>query len=228
MIKLFLILLSIPLFGQGIQLSISIDSIATQNTVNERVFTIYYHINNPTEKDVSFFLDTKKIIPSSVSSMQYRPYYGVFQNDNQIDIPQILSQNRVISINESDFVKNLQMQTIEIDSVFKNYKNKGGKSDNKYWVIKNKELKQSIITLKANEIKYFSYKFYWNKNRYFLQDNLEYYLNEKDFYTINLAFDLKKFAFKDQLTLEEFSLIEKDENFIEGVFTSNKIEIDFR
>ena len=226
--KLFLILLSIPMLGQGNQLSISIDSITTQNSTAELIFTLNYQIKNLTNETISFFLDTKKIIPSSVSSMQYRPYYSVFQNDNQIDIPQILSKNRVISINDSDFVKNLQMQTIEIDSVFKNYKNKGGKSDNKYWVIKNKELKQSIITLKANEIKYFSYKFYWNKNRYFLQDNLEYYLNEKDIYTINLAFDLKKFAFKDQLTLEEFSLIEKDKNFIEGVFTSNKIEIDFR
>ena len=68
----------------------------------------------------------------------------------------------------------------------------------------------------------------WSKNRYYKQDDLEYFLDEKDHYEFEMIIDLKKSSFKSQLSNKEFSLIEKDKNFIQGVFTSNKIVIDFK
>ena len=61
-----------------------------------------------------------------------------------------------------------------------------------------------------------------------MNGDLEYVIDEKDFYEFELTINLIKRYFKESLSKEFYSKIEKDKNFIEGVFTSNKIEIDFR
>ena len=223
--KLFLILLSIPMLGQGNQLSISIDSITTQNSTAERIFTLNYQIKNLTNETISFFLDTKKIISVSGASMRINPYYMVFQN--KIYIPQVFSQNRQ-TFTEEAYTKFIKQQTDYLNSVFDSYKKSGGISNDKYWVVKNIDLMQNIMSLKSNEVKHFSHILYWDKTRYFKENDLEYIIDEKDFYEFDLTINLIKRYFKESLSKEFYSKIEKDKNFIEGVFTSNKIEIDFR
>ena len=224
MIKLFLLLLSIPMLGQGNQLSISIDSITTQDTVKERIFTLNYQIKNLTNETISFFLDTTKIISVSGASMRYNPYYMVFQNN--VHVPVRFTQNRQKYTKEA-FDK-LMKETSYINSVFDSYKKSGGISNDKYWVVKNTELMKNIMSLKSNEVKHFSHILYWDKTRYFKENDLEYIIDEKDFYEFDLTINLIKRYFKESLSKEFYSKIEKDKNFIEGVFTSNKIEIDFR
>ena len=68
----------------------------------------------------------------------------------------------------------------------------------------------------------------WNLERYFTQDDIEYYLDERDKYKFEVTLDLKKTAFKEKLSAEEYLIIEKDKNFIEGVFKSNKVELNFK
>ena len=55
-----------------------------------------------------------------------------------------------------------------------------------------------------------------------------YYLDEKDNYLFELVLDLKKTSFKDLLSEDEYLKIKKNVNFIEGIFTTNKVEIDFK
>jgi hypothetical protein len=87
---------------------------------------------------------------------------------------------------------------------------------------------ESIVTLNPREIRTFNIKTAWNKERYFKEDDLEYYLDEKDDYLFELVLDLKKTFFKEQLAPEEYSKLEKDKNFIQGVFTTNKATINFK
>ena len=61
----------------------------------------------------------------------------------------------------------------------------------------------------------------------FKEGDLEYYLDEKDNFLFELVLDLKKTSFKDRLSEDEYLKIKKDSNFIEGIFTTNKVEIDF-
>ena len=222
--KLFLILLSIPMLGQGNQLSISIDSITTKDTKAERIFTLHYHIKNLTNETISFFLDTTKIISVSGASMRYNPYYMVFQNN--VHVPVRFTQNRQKYTKEA-FDK-LMKETSYINSVFDSYKKSGGISNDKYWVVKNTELMKNIMSLKSNEVKHFSHILYWDKTRYFKENDLEYIIDEKDFYEFDLTINLIKRYFKESLSKEFYSLIEKDKNFIQGIFTSNKIVIDFK
>jgi hypothetical protein len=84
------------------------------------------------------------------------------------------------------------------------------------------------MILQPNETKTFLNKMVWNKERYFLENDLEYYLNEKDSFELDLTLVLIKDYFKERLTAQEFSQIAKDKNFIEGVFASNKVEINFK
>ena len=84
------------------------------------------------------------------------------------------------------------------------------------------------MSLKSNEVRHFSQILYWDKTRYFMNGDLEYVIDEKDSYEFELTINLIKRYFEESLSKEFYSKIKKDKNFIEGVFTSNKIEIDFR
>ena len=68
----------------------------------------------------------------------------------------------------------------------------------------------------------------WNKKRYYKIDDNEYYLNENDKFEIELSLYLDKTNRKNSLSPEEFSKINSDGNFIQGTFTSNKMEVNFK
>lgn len=81
--------------------------------------------------------------------------------------------------------------------------------------------------MQPKESKSFVIKTVWDKKRYYIQDDLEYYLDEKDKFEFELTFQLIKTHFENRLSPEEFAKIAKDKNFIEGFFTSNKVDINF-
>ena len=70
------------------------------------------------------------------------------------------------------------------------------------------------IILNANEQKSFIKIAYWNKNRYYKQDDNEYFLNEKENYFIEIFINLGKEEFKNNLTEKQFSEIMNNKNFI--------------
>jgi hypothetical protein len=53
-------------------------------------------------------------------------------------------------------------------------------------------------------------------------------LNEKNKYEIQFLVILNKKQLKNQLTEKYYLEVLKDKNFIEGVFSSNKIQIEFK
>lgn len=241
--KLFLavLLISFSVFSQNKPLAVKIDSIQTDDSdPKKRTFLIHYHVENLTNNDISFFLHPNTLIANAASSLTLFPIYKIYQNNDFIplDGPFYERQgnddwNRYLEMPDKNsaeaktLVKKIMAEAeARRKTIIEDYKKKGGKSDDELWILNNLHLLKSKMTLKPKEIKPLVIKTNWNKERYFLQDDLEYYLDEKDTFELELTLHLIKTHFKDRLSAEEFAVIAKDTNFIEGIFTSNKMNIN--
>ncbi|WP_309608793.1 hypothetical protein [Flavobacterium sp.] len=238
-----LLLFSIITFSQNKPLEVKINSITFKDLKpNIRKYTIDYQIENLTNQEISFFLTPNTLIANAASSMTLFPVYKIYINSEftpldgpffekyGIDWEAFRETNKNLTTTE---FKELAQKTYDAfqntnKAIIENYKKGGGKIYDDHWILQNDNLMKSKITLKPNEIRLFEIQTNWDKDRYFKQDDLEYYLDEKDNYEFELILDLKKTAFQNQLSEEEFSAIEKDKSFIQGIFTSNKILIDFK
>lgn len=229
-IKLLFLLISFWSFSQNRPIEIKIDSITSKdsNEYRDREFTIVYHIKNLSNNEVSFFLNTKKFIPSSASSMQYVPTYRLYQNETPIDLGQVFTSNRIVFTSKDfnqqsvdEYLKNRR------DSIKLEYEKIN--SDPEYaWQKNNKAIMNSIFILKPNETKQFVQQINWDKKRYLKSHDLEYYFDENHKYFLELELTLLKSEFQDRLTKEELESIMKNENFIKGNYKSNKVEINFK
>lgn len=97
----------------------------------------------------------------------------------------------------------------------------------KKFEFKKRPVMDDVMTLEPHETKTFTQTGYWDKDRYFFHDPEEFYLNEKAKHYFEITFVMLKEHLKSRLTSEEYDKIMADENFIKGVFVSNKMEIDF-
>jgi hypothetical protein len=239
---LFALFFSVSLLAQTKILDVKIDAITSDDSnPKKRNYIVNYHIENLTNSEISFFLRPKTLIANAVSSMTLYPIYKIYQNGHftPLDGPfheregnenwnmylQMSDKNTVEAKNLLE--KILADYAVEKKKILDDYKKSGGKSTDEIWILKNHQLLQSKITLQPKASQSFTIETSWNKERYFLQDDLEYYLDEKDVFELELTLHLIKGAFKDQLSAEEFSKIEKDVHFIEGIYTSNKVGIVF-
>lgn len=217
---LFILLYSTFLFGQK-PVEIKIDSLTSSDeTQEERTFAIKYSITNKTNKTIHFILNPEGLIPISGGSMRPNPYYKVYEKETSIDMSNLFTGPKVSRTfkNEEDFKKHQ-------DSLFEVIKNKTFEElvkENKASTIKN------IQELKSGETLKYSSTFRWDKNRYFKNDVMEYYIDEKEPHFFELHINLMKEELLSKFSEEEKNEILKDKNFIKGWFTSNKVEINFR
>jgi hypothetical protein len=229
--------------SQSNPISLKIGSIAIDDSNPKvRQFTITYSIQNETNTIISFFLKPHTLMANAASSLSLRPVYKIYQNGSFQNIEGLFRNGNVdnewkkladLKSTDSTAAKKM-MKQIMVDQELKTkkivdeYKRKGGKNSDELWIVKNQDLLVSQMTMQPKELKTFVYKMVWNKERYFLENDLEYYLDEKDTFEMDITLVLIKDYFKDRLSTEEFSNIAKDKNFIEGVFSSNKVEINFK
>ena len=229
-IKLIIIFLYTTILFAQKPIEIVIDTITFTDITesNVREFSLNYSIKNETNTEISCFLNTKSLFPSIVSSLRYVPTYRIFQNEVAIETSNILLQNK----NNLKFdIKNnevyLEYLKKSFDSIKSNLKSELSMLDY-YFDKKNKNIMGSIFTLKPKEVKRFNQKLYWNKIRYLKNDDLEYYFDEKDSYYIQLELTLLKNEYVGILLKEEFEKIISNPNFINGNFSSNKMELNFK
>lgn len=236
---LSLLLFSIQLMGQTPALAVKINSVIVDNANPKfRAYQINYQIENLTNHPVSFFLIPTHMTCNAMSSLALTPIYKLYQNNIYVPMQGPLEAppgkhvwtdypDENIS-NVEDAQALIQKITMEKNkAIVEAYQKKGGKSDDVYWIIKNQELLDSKILMKALETQSYTITVQWNKERYRMEDDLEYYLEEQDVFEMDLTLHLIKTYFKDRLTAEEYAEVAKDPNFIEGIFTSNKVTIDF-
>ncbi len=231
--------MSISVFGQTNSVQIQIDSIKTNNSnPKERQFTINYHIDNLLDNSISFYFNPKKIIPNAVASMSLQTIYKIYQNNNFIDVDGVFENyqdpleeknNSLIDPHYHDrIIEKSGLTKSKLDSILKNSIKNKEKSFNDLKVRNSTKIKDLKISFNPKETKNFSVICNWNKKRYSKSGENEYYLDEKSDYFIEFMLVLSKEKLKNRLSIEEFEKFIKDKNNIEGVFTSNRIKIDFR
>jgi hypothetical protein len=219
---LFISFLLIPSMLQSQQLSVRIDSIATDDSNSkERKFTIYYNISNLSDEKISFFLKPDALTNSVRSSGTNTPCYIIYSEDEVMNVSGILRTK----INAEDEVTEIKR---EHEKNLKKIMAAPKDSIDEY-IQKNTSdrLLQDIFSLNPKEVKKISHVFSWNKERYHKLDDHEYYIDENKRHYIKIFVTLPKEQYKDQLMAAEFEKIMTDPNFIKGAFVSNKMEINF-
>lgn len=214
------LLFTLTIFSQAKPLEFKIDSITSSDTPDkDREFILTYHITNLSDKSVSFVLNTKSVIPISSGSLVPKPYYKIFEN------------NKEFAANGIFFSKNIEL-SFDSEEAFKKYQ------DSIEIAIKNKTLEQSlkekkerflsnIKKLESKETMKVQTIVYWNKERYFKNDPLEFYIEEKEKYYLELNINLMREELLLDFSEEEKKEILKDKTLTKGWYTSNKVPIDF-
>lgn len=204
-------------------------------------YSIAYQIKNTTQKPILFFLIPNALIANAASSMTLFPVYKIYQNGNfedmdgpffEFETEEELQLAKIEDKQSTAFKELLSTvqknQATKASDYYKKYLNSKGEKTDFQWIYYNQRLLNSIIKLEPNETKLFTIKTLWDKNRYIKNDDLEFYLEEKNTIEIELILDLKKSLYKEELSDKELAEIMANPNFIEGVFTSNKVEIKFK
>ncbi len=235
---IFFLFFSISIYGQQNILEMKIDSIKTDDSnPKERQFTINYHIENLSNNSVSIYLQSNKITPNAVASMSLNTIYKIYKDKDFINIAGVF-ENYQDPIDEKsnllidpEYYNKLIIKSgftiSKLDSVFKKY------NENKEIIIDDFDLPNTSklndlkVMFSPKETKNFSVKCSWNKKRYFKNGDEEYYLDEKSDYFIEFVLVLSVEKLKNRLKPEDFELLKNDKTYVNGVFTSNKIKIDF-
>lgn len=235
---LVFILFSIGVFSQNTPIEITIYSVTSFDSIpSERIFTINYHIQNLADKDISLFLNPNQLTANLRGSNSKNIIYKIFQAEEQLDFEYLFGDKiyRQFSSNldnaktleeknkiTSEFIKNgLKM---DLDSIFKKMKKDGNYDP----LDKISSAKIALLILKAKEKISFHLKQTWDKNRYFKVEDNEYYLDEKKPHFIQLSISSIKSLNKEVLASEEIQNLIKNTTFVNGIFTSNKMEINFK
>lgn len=221
-------------------LKVTIDSITNDDSNSlRRRFTINYTIQNNTGKPLSFFLHPQTLIANAASSMTLFAVYKIYQNGEFQDmdgpffpnVPEMAQLDDFPNHNAPEareFIrKTNEKYKAEHAAMIADYYKNGGKSTDEKWIIRNQKLLRSKMTIQPGEKQSFVIHTSWDRIRIVTNGDLEYYLNEKDTFEIELVIDLKKTLFKSELSEAEFAQIKNDGDFIEGIFTSNKMRIHF-
>ena len=216
----YILFFCLTAFSQSKPLELKILSLTEIDSVSERTFSLGFSISNKTDKTIHFILNPEGLIPISGGSMRPNPYYKIYEKETSIDISNLFTGRKVSRTfkNEEDFKKYQD----SLSEVVKNKTLEELVKENKASTIKN------IQEMKPNETREYSSTFRWDKNRYFKNDVMEYYIDEKESHFFELHINLMKEELLSKFSEEEKNEILKDKNFIKGWFTSNKVEINFR
>lgn len=234
---LSLLLIISASFLQAQTLKLKINSIVFKDSIpEEREFIINYEIENLSTEKVSFFLNPKEITSNDYGSMSNKPSYKIFQGEEQINPGEVLNSYRNLGgLGFEENLKNLkgnpeelkkylkERLNMDLDSMRADFK----KPESEKFKRQNKILMKDVFQLNPKETKLISKTLYWDKKRYYLNGQNEFYLDEKTKHFIVLTMILLKSEFKTKLTETQFNNIMSDKNFLNTVIVSNKMEINF-
>jgi hypothetical protein len=216
----YLLFLCLNAFSQSKPLELKVISLTEIDSIGERTYSLDFSISNKTDKTIHFILNTENLIPIGSGSMNPSVYYKIYENENSIDVRSIFTgkRTRMYFKNETE----MQKYNDSIQTAFTNRTPEMMLEESKKATLKN------IQELKSGETLNYSSTFRWDKNRYFKNDVMEYYIDEKEPHFFELHINLMKEELLSKFSQEEQNEILKDKNFIKGWFTSNKVEINFR
>lgn len=238
-ITLLFLFFSTILFAQNSIIDLKIDSIEVADSDNERKYTVNYHIENRTDKKISFLLDTSNndtitgVNTNSITPNLYQDDTAVkdffftknYDYLSYINIIKRIRNSKTVEeeeaiINDPEF-KKLKIHPICIERIVEkrepNYK--------KLRLFENNTIYKTLKTLEPKETQYYQLILYWNKERYFKSEENEYYLEANSNYSIELTFSTKDF---DYLYFDSTEGFEYDKSlFFNSENVSNKATFYF-
>jgi hypothetical protein len=197
-------------FAQQKALEIEIDSVHSNETVHgQRKFVIYYHLANTADNPISLLLKPQDFSCISSGSLQNKPFYSIYENEKFMDLGPVFGR-----IDTNSKLGNNSHDWKEVD------KNDG-------FPAKKQSVLNDLLTLSPHETKLYEIVFLWNKDPYFKNDDDEFFLDPNQKHYIEFTIISLQEQFKGIITDAEFDSLMKIPNFVTGVFTSNKMEINF-
>ncbi|HLP63526.1 hypothetical protein [Flavobacterium sp.] len=238
-IALLFLFLSSLLFAQNPIVDLKIDSIEVTDFDDERKYTVHYHIENRTDKKISFLLDTSnndtitgvktnRIIPIIYQDttaikdfifIKNYDYTEVFKFINDLRNSKTDAEEEAIK-NDPEF-KKLKIHPICLEKIIE----KREPDYKKIRLFENNTIYKTLKTLEPKEIQHFQLILFWNKERYFKSEENEYYLEANSNYSIELSFSTKDF---DYLYFDSTEGFEYDKSlFFNSETISNKVTFHF-
>lgn len=231
---LFLFFFLIPL-AISAQIELKIDAITSIDSIpSERKFTVNYHIQNTTDKEISFVLFPKSFNPNRRGSMSQGIVYKIYQNEEFLDFEDVFTNKKMEAFKKAmDEAKTQEESTAILKVFLKNEVHMDFDSiksnDEKILSIEDKKIiKAAIISLKPKEKISYTKTLYWNKTRYYKIEDNEFYLDEIKPHYIEFTITLTDDDFTKNLYSKNSEALLQNIHFIKGWFTSNKVEINFK
>lgn len=231
-IILFLLYSSLS-FGQK-PLEIVIDSITSIDTLGTiRKFTVNYHIQNTSDKEVKFINCSYPMTNFYPDVNVLKVYSVIVENDNYIRL-NILEKN-LGYLQHLDSLDNAESDEARAKIRLAYIKRKPRDTTKMKEEVERRRkindfdyVKSSIHTFQPKEVRSLTETFYWTKRRYYKVDDLEYYIDEKEPYYLELSMVHYKKDFQYFFPEEEYKKMKDNPNFLEGTILSNKMEINFK
>lgn len=238
-ITLLFLFISSLLFAQNPIIDLKIDSIEVADSENERKYTVNYHIENRTDKKISFLLDTSnndtitgvntnRIIPilqqdntvvKDFIFIKNYDYTSVFKFINTLRNSKTDAEEEAIK-NDPEF-KKLKIHPICLEKIIERRK----PDYKKIRLFENNTIYKTLKTLEPKETQYYQLILYWNKERYFKSEENEYYLEANSNYTLQLSFSTNNF---DYLYFDSTEGFDYDKSlFFNSENVSNKVTFYF-
>lgn len=235
---ILIILFTISSLAQNQPIKIDINAISDIDSLSFRKYTIHYSIKNTIGDRISFFLNPDNVIAGSGGSMRTDVSATLFQENEELPMHTILSS----TTKKDEFLTNFKnlKDGKEKDSIIKKYLKEvmnfdiekemdESKKDTSYFIKKSSErMMKSILTLEPFETKQYYKTFYWDKKRYYKNDEIEYYIDEKSNCFLELFIVLLKEEFKERLIDSDYTKIMNTPNFTKGWYNTKKKEINFK
>lgn len=228
------------LFAQNPIIDLKIDSIDTDDSNDkERKYIINYHIENRTDKKISFLLDTTNndtitgvrtnhIIPKLYQDGTLVSDFLFLKNYDYASIYKFIADFRNSKTdaeeeaikNDPEFLK-LKIHPICLEKIIErrepDYK--------KIRLFENNTIYKTLKTLEPKETHHYQLILYWDKERYFKSEENEYYLEANSSYSIELTFSTKDF---DYLYFDSTEGFDYDKSlFFNSESVSNKVAFHF-
>lgn len=215
-------------------LTVIITGIKHEKVANEICYYIHYKVQNNQNHDIKCFFN-----PDDFGlSLSTRKIFSLYENGSRFDGKSFLNPQpqakrdeyaALISASSKDTTE-IKKKIALLQSIADYDVETAKRVDfGNYFLEKStKRYQKDVMLFAPNEAKTFIQKMFWQKNRYYQEGDFEYYLNEKNKYEIQFLVILNKKQLKNQLTEKYYLEVLKDKNFIEGVFSSNKIQIEFK
>lgn len=217
-----ILLITTAAFSQPV--AITIDRINTSDTVysieppiKSRRFLIDFTIKNTSNETVAFYLNPSSFVPAQAGAGSNSVFYKIYEQDHLIEISSILTQPYEIR------TFGTPQRQLNIDSIRRTMNISLEQRRETF----QKELLNSMITVKPGEQRSYKKVLSWDFERYKKQDDIEFYFDDTKKYYMELLLIFLREEYESRLTPDQYQLLLKNKSLIKGWCLSNKMELDF-